>query len=153
MNNLEALAKEGKINKNANIKDEHSIIINAPIDKVWEILSDIKKWPEWYSIIKQIDIEDKVKVETKFKWNFNGMKFNAQIHTATKPSTLAWTGKSSWIKSIHVWQFEGDENQTIASLSNSLQGTFTILINKHQKVHNDLIGWLESLKAKAEQHS
>ncbi len=150
MNTLNALAKEGKINENASIKDGHSIIINAPISKVWGILSDMEKWPEWNKDIKRISIEGNPESGKNFSWNFDGSKFNAQIQSITEPTTLTWTGKSTWAKSIHVWQLEDDENQTIATLSTSLQGTFTVLVNKHQKVYNDLINWLEKLKEMAE---
>lgn len=150
MNNLNALASEGKINENANIKDRHSIIINAPIDKVWGILINMEQWPSWNEKIKNVQIDGEVANGTNFKWTFDGKKFTSQIQSAAKPNMLSWTGKSSMAKSVHIWQLEDDENQTIASLATSLQGTFTILFNKHQKVYNDLLSWLQELKEAAE---
>lgn len=151
MKKLEKLAKEGRINENASIKDSHSTIINAPIDEVWKTLSDLERWPEWNEVIKKVSIDGELKVGTKFKWTFDGNKFSSEIHSATAPTTLAWTGKSSWIKSVYVWQLVADDNQTIATLSNSMEGTFIVLINKHQKVYDDIIGWLGALKDKAEE--
>ncbi|MEP5613013.1 MAG: SRPBCC family protein [Cyclobacteriaceae bacterium] len=150
MNNLNTLASQGKINENANVKDRHSIIINAPIDKVWSILSDMEKWPEWHDKIKKVQIEGEVARGTDFSWTFDGKKFNSQIQSADAPTQLSWTGKTSMAKSVHVWQLEDDENQTIASLGTSLQGTFTILFNKHQKIYNDLLTWLQMLKEASE---
>ncbi|MEQ9405016.1 MAG: SRPBCC family protein [Cyclobacteriaceae bacterium] len=150
MKKLETLAKEGKINENASIKDGHSIIINAPINKVWGVLTDLEKWPNWNPVIKNVSTGGKPEKGMNFKWTFDGTKYSSQIQAIKEPETLAWTGKSSWIKSIHVWQLESDDNQTIASLSTSLQSTFAVLVNKHQKVYNDLIGWLECLKNTAE---
>ena len=150
MKKLEKFAKEGRINENASIKDSHSSIINAPIDGVWKILNDLEQWPEWNEIIKNVSTEGEVKVGTKFKWTFDGTKFSSEIQAATAPTTLAWTGKSGWSKSIYVWQLEADENQTIATLSTSLESTFTVLMNKHQKIYNDITGWLEALKSKVE---
>lgn len=151
MQKLDTLAKEGKINENAGVKDGHSIIINAPIKKVWEILIDMANWPEWNDIVKKLKIEGEPEVGKNFQWNFDGTKFSAQIQGIAEPNTLTWTGKSNWSKSIHVWQLEDDDNQTIATLSASLQGTFSILSTKHQKVYNDLLIWLQRLKDKAEE--
>ncbi len=150
MNYLNTLASQGKINENANVKDQHSIIINAPIARVWGILVNMEAWPEWNDKIKKVKVDGEVAVGTNFGWTFDGKKFNSQIQSADEPTTLAWTGKSSLVKSVYVWQLEDDENQTIATLSNSLEGTFTILFNKHQKIYNDLLNWLQTLKDKAE---
>lgn len=150
MEKLNALAKDGRINENANVKDQHSIIINSPIDQVWSILTDLEKWSEWNPNIKNVVVE-KVEESGNFKWQLDGTKISSQIQSMQAPTQLAWTGKSKWVKSIYVWQLEDDENQTIASLSASFQGgAFTILVSNHQKIYNDLMGWLASLKQKAE---
>ena len=150
MNNLNTLAKQGKINDNASIKDGHSIIINASIDQVWAVLVDIEKWSDWNTAIKNVNVNGEVSPGTDFRWTFDGTKFKSQIQSADKPTSLTWTGKSKLAKSIHVWQLEPDENQTIASLSTSIQGKFTILFNNHQKVYNDILIWLEKLKEVSE---
>ncbi len=150
MNHLNTLARQGKINEDASVKDQHSIIINAPINKVWEILINMEAWPEWNDKIKNVAVEGEVAQGTNFGWTFDGKKFTSQIQSAEAPTILSWTGKSSMVKSVYVWQLEDDENQTIATLSTSMQGTFTILFNKHQKIYNDLLNWLQTLKEKAE---
>ncbi len=151
MNELNALAKQGKINEDASVKDQHSIIINATAEKVWSILFDMESWPQWNDKIKNVKLEGEVASGTNFTWTFDGKKFNSQIQSAEKPTTLAWTGKSNLVKNVYVWQLEDDENQTIATLSTSMQGTFTILFNKHQRIYDDLLHWLQSLKEKAEE--
>lgn len=151
MKKLEALAKEGKINEDASIKDSHSIIINASVDTVWGIIRDAKKWSEWNGDIKDVNVPGELTEGTEFAWTFDGTKYNATVQALDdKGHTLSITGKSSWIKSVHVWQLENDDTQTIATLSASLERTFAVLMNKHQKVHNDLLNWLERLKELAE---
>lgn len=151
MNKLNELAKQGKINDNASIKDGHSIIINAPIDSVWSALIDIDGWPSWNDDIKKVSIEGAPEVGADFSWTFDGTKFNSQIQSIDKPTTLSWTSKSKLAKSIHVWQLEDDENQTIVTLSTSMQGTFTMVFNNHQKIYNEILQWLQKLKEKAEE--
>ena len=150
MNTLNELAREGKINENASVKDGHSTIINASIDKVWGLIIDIQNWPKWNQVVKSVQVEEKIEEGTSFAWNLNGTKIKSQVQFLESAHTMSCTGKSKWIKSIFVWQLESDENQTIVTLNASMQGAFATLFKNHQKVYNDLIKWLSSLKKAAE---
>ncbi len=150
MNELNALAKEGKINQNASIKDGHSAIINTSLDKVWGLLINIEQWPEWNTVIKSVKAEGETKEGMNFSWNLNGTKIQSQIQYIAPKNTISCTGKTKWVKSIFVWQLESDENQTIVTLNASMQGIFATMFKSHQKVYNDLIQWLQNLKTAAE---
>ena len=145
-----SLAQEGKINENASIKDQHSIIINAPIERVWNIVSNVAAWPEWNGEIKNLKISEPPVEGTKFDWKIGRMNLSSQIQLMEKPGVIAFTGKSTLVKRIYVWSFETDDKQTIASLSTSLQGWFTVWVENHRSVYNELLSWLELLKQKAE---
>lgn len=150
MNKLIELAKEGRINENASIRDQHSIVINAPIQKVWNLLVDIKKWNEWNPSIVGVSIKgEKVIEKVNFSWRLNGYLAKSEIQKIDEPNVLSWTGISRNVKRIYVWQLESDDNQTIVTLSASLQGIL-IVLQSHQKVYNELIYWLECLKKATE---
>lgn len=146
-----SLAKEGKINDNASIKDQHSIIINASVEQVWDILVDISHWTDWNNQVKNVELVDSnLTVGSQFKWTIGRMKSSSEIQLLDKPNTLSWTGKSNFVKRIYVWSLEKDDDQTIATVSTSLQGLFTVWVENHRSVYNELLHWLESLKHKAE---
>lgn len=151
MKKLNALAQKGKINENAGIRDSHATIINADIDKVWNILVDMENWPTWNPEVKKVTMDGEVEVGTNFKWIQGRTHGNSQIQKVDKPHTLSWTSKAKLVKRIYVWSLESDEGQTIATVSASFQGTFVVLAENHQKVYNELLNWLELLKNKAEE--
>lgn len=151
MKKLNALAQKGQINENAGIRDSHSIIINADIDKVWNVLIDMENWPSWNPDVKKVTLDGDVAVGTYFSWVQGRTHGKSQIQTVDKPSTLAWTSKAKWVKRIYVWTLESDEGQTIATVSASFQGTFVVLAENHQKVYHELLNWLELLKNKTEE--
>ena len=153
MDKVKALAKEGKINENASITDEHSIIINAPLEKAWEKLIGIKKWPDWNAEISGIDGPDHLTEGVSFSWSFNGSKNKSEVQLCKAPAELAWTTYSVGAKRIYVWSLETDENQTIVTLKSSLQGTLMFVTQSHQKVYNQLIAWLEALKKELEKEA
>jgi uncharacterized protein YndB with AHSA1/START domain len=150
MNRLNALAKEAKINENASIRDQHSIIINAPIDKVFTILKNVEEWPSWNPEITKAKASGPITEGSTFEWTHNQQKLTAEVQLFEEPTTLTWTGKTKWVKDIFVWQLDKDENQTIVTVGASLQGAFVILVKNHQRVYNELLRWLECLKKAAE---
>lgn len=151
MKKLNALAQKGQINENAGIRDSHSTIINASIEKVWGILVDMENWPEWNSEVKKVTLNGEVAEGTTFTWTQGRTHGNSQIQQVKKPSSLTWTSKAKLVKRIYVWTLESDENQTIATISASFQGTLVVLVENHQKVYNELLNWLELLKKEAEE--
>ena len=151
MNRTNELAKEGKINENAGVKDQHSIIINASIEKVWDILTDLNEWPEWNKEVKKMVVDGDIAKKTNFYWTMGRYKAHSQVQQIIKPTTFSWTGKSYFVKRIYVWSLEADGNQTIVTVSTSLQGMLSVLVENHQKVYNELLNWLECLKKKTEE--
>ncbi|MEO9868851.1 SRPBCC family protein [Ekhidna sp.] len=151
MKKLNALARKGKINENASIRDSHSTIINADIEKVWSILTDMENWPDWNPEVKKVTLDGDLSEGSTFKWTMGRTNGESQIQQVNKPSTLTWTSKAKWVKRIFVWSLESDEGQTIATVSASLQGTMVVLMENHQKVYDELLSWLECLKNKAEE--
>ena len=146
-----ALAKEGMINTNASIKDQHSIIIQAPIEKVWTILTNVSGWKQWNPLIKHLSATDEVHPGSQFEWKIGRMSSSSEIQLMDKPGTFSWTGKSTFVKRIYVWSLETDENQTIATLGTSLEGLFTVWVENHRSVYNEIHQWLDCLKVKAEE--
>lgn len=149
MTDLSQLAKEGRINDQASLRDRQAIIINAPIAHVWSILSDISSWPDWNPRITKT-IVDEVKVGSTFSWHLNRNTLLSTI-SAIKPMALfSFISTLGGSKSIQVWSLEkSGDTQTIVTLEMSMQGIRTIFYG-HQKLNQTLLDWIERLKKKAE---
>ena len=149
MKTLVAYAKEGKINENASIRDRHSIIINAPIKRVWEVLSNINEWPDWYEGIKSASC-DKVVVGATFDRALKNTHLHSSFQLVNEPTLLAWIEKSKMVRAIHVWNLEAADDQTIVTVEKSIEGFLIPVFNRQSKVHDDLLAWIVALKAEAE---
>ena len=153
MKRLSEIAKQGKIDENASLTDRQSIIINAPIESVWNHLINIDQWPNWNKNITNVSTSN-LKDENRFLWTHAGKKFDSKLAKVSEPSTLSWTGKSGWVKAIHLWTLDKtDENQTVVSVEESLQGFLLFMFMSHRKLHTNLIYWLNELKKVAESES
>jgi len=86
-----------------------------------------------------------------FSWKVAGHKFKSTLQMVDPPQTLSFTSNIMWLKCIHIWKLEKtDEEQTIASVEESLNGVFLPWIINHHRTHTSLLKWLSSLKEKLE---
>lgn len=149
MKSLEALAQEGRINEDASIRDRQSIIINAPLDTVWEVLMDIGKWPEWNPVIKSVKYE-KVAEGEIFEWATRHSHVTSQFQRIQPKEVVSWISKTRFVKAIYVWNLEASDNQTIVTVEESIEGLIIPIITNHSKIHGLLMDWLEALKKKTD---
>jgi len=72
------------------------ILINAPAAKVWEILTDFEKHPQWNPFIKSISGKKEVGKKLKVTLQPPGgkkMKFTPKVLVFTKEKELRWQGQ------------------------------------------------------------
>jgi hypothetical protein len=69
--------------KASHFKIYSEVIINAPANKVWEVLSDVKSYERWAKFMVGVEgaIEDGNKIKVKFQLNDGKEKFNFIEHT------------------------------------------------------------------------
>ena len=72
-------------------KIETEILIHASPDRVWEILTDFSRYPNWNPFIKSLMGD--VKVGHKIKVDANGQKFKPRVLTFDKNQKFSWKGK------------------------------------------------------------
>ena len=87
-----------------------SIEINAPIEKVYLLIANIKNWPNWFDGVTEVNLTGNIQEGTVFIWKAKGYKIKSQIHTLNNNSAIGWTGKMWWIKAIHNWRFKSIQN-------------------------------------------
>lgn len=66
------------------------IVINAEPSKVWEILIDFEKYPNWNPFIKSLTGD--VKIGNQIKIELQGMKFKPRVLTFEKDKEFSWLG-------------------------------------------------------------
>jgi hypothetical protein len=147
---LIALAREGKINQQAGIRDRQHIVINAPVEKVWAVLTDIPCWPLWNKQIKRAT-SDGLEVGSLFIWKSGNTTIQSTIQQCNPPHELTWTGKAMWLKAIHTWKLDpAGEHQTIVTVEESFEGFLSPVFMSPSRLHSTLRYWLSALKQQAE---
>ena len=133
------------INHKAPVKSQSEIIIEAPTEKVWHILTNINDWPAWQEEVTESNLQFEPKEGVEFKWKAGGLSFTSQIHTAAPQTKFGWTGKTFGASAIHNWFFKDGGEKTIVRVEESLQGVFPSLFKKYfqkkldERVNKNLI--------------
>lgn len=140
------------INSNAPVKSEYMLVIDAPVDIVWQILTDIENWPQWQKSVTQATIAGTVEEGARFDWKAGGLSFTSRIHTMKPMAMLGWTGTTFGASAIHNWKFEDLSGKTKVTVEESLQGVFPRLFRKYFQSNLDagVKLNLEELKTAAE---
>ncbi|MCF8371363.1 MAG: SRPBCC family protein [Bacteroidales bacterium] len=136
------------VNKDAKAYAKAEILINAPVEKVYEIISDIPAWVQWQSAVSKAKVNGNLKEGVEFTWKANGMKIKSKIHTLVENSAIGWTGTMIWIKAVHNWSFSEEGGKTIVVVEENLSGFGSGLMKKSLK--EGMLKNLNELKENAE---
>lgn len=147
---LQQLAADGQIQQDAPVKASSEIVIDAPPERVWAILTDVNDWPKWQRDISRADMRGPLQPGAEFTWT-SGMQINSRIALLRPPQAFGWTGKAHNARAIHVWKLEPlPNNQTRVSTNESMEGFMLSAFYSSKKLKESQEHWLASLKTAAE---
>ena len=135
---------------------ETSITINASKEKIWKILTDFEKYPEWNPFIKSVTGE--VKVGNQIQIKLQGMTFKPMVLTLKENTELKWLGYL-WFKGLfdgeHKFKLTDNGNGTTnfeqsENFSGILVKLFAKSLDKDTK--NGFEQMNKELKLRAEKH-
>lgn len=140
------------IDQTAPIISRHEIDIQAPVEVVWEIQTDINAWPQWRSAVSSASFEDTLKPGAVFKWEDSGLKITSTIRQVIPHRRIVWTGPAQGINAVHVWEFTTTATGVHVHTEESWNGDgLQAQAEKLQPLlDQSLKSWLSLLKARSE---
>ena len=110
------------IDRNAPVIIDDMVYINAPSEKVWDVLTDINNWAKWMDNVSYCQLNGELKEQTTFDWKASGTKIRSVIHTVDPQRFIGWTGKTMGLKAVHNWSFTWENGQTKVFVEESMDG-------------------------------
>ncbi len=140
------------IDTNAPLFARKELLIEAPVEKVWNIQTDIERWSEWQSDITSATLQGKLAAGTTFKWKASGLSIVSTLHTVNPNHEIGWTGVSLGMFAIHNWTFKEQDNGTLVTTEESLSGWLASLIKMFDKnfLDKSLEASLQKLKTRVD---
>jgi uncharacterized protein YndB with AHSA1/START domain len=140
------------IDYTAPLSARKEIIIDAPIEKVWEVLTNLAGWPQWQPDITTVKLDGAVAVGSVFRWKASGLNITSTLHTVESDHKIGWTGVSLGMFAIHNWTFEKNGKGTRVTTEESLSGWLTRMLKLFDPkfLEKSLEGSLMRLKMQVE---
>lgn len=140
------------IDKNAPMIASDEIIIEAPIEDVWDLESDINHWPEWQPGVSEAMLEGELLPGNVFRWKGQGLSIVSTLEEVEPPRRIGWTGKAIGIDAIHIWTFESVNGGTRVVTEESWSGWLTRIFKffDRKMLQKSLQKSLQQLKETAE---
>jgi uncharacterized protein YndB with AHSA1/START domain len=148
---LSALGRNQQIQENAPVKASAEVVIHAPIDRVWTLFTDVQHWPRWQHDISKTSLNGPLASDAVFAWQAGDTPISSHVVLFTPEKAVAWTGKASIAKALHVWTFTAvDANTTRVSCRESMSGPLLSWFYSSADLQTTLDNWMHNLKAAAE---
>jgi hypothetical protein len=141
-----------KINNDAPVVYDRTIDIEAEAAKIWCVLTNIDRWPEWQKDITEAKLHGKPAPATNFEWKSGGLKIQSEFHTVEPYWYVGWTGKVFGIYAIHNWKLIEKNGVTIVQVEESMEGLLSRVFrrNLQKNLEKGMTNWMEMLKAECE---
>jgi uncharacterized protein YndB with AHSA1/START domain len=142
------------IDRNAPVRASGEIEIQATEELVWEVMTDLERWPKWNSDVKSVSFWGAIRPGTEFRWRVIAGTITSRFQEVEQPRLLAWTGRLSplGIEAMHVWKLEAKTGATLVRTEESWGGLVVRALRGRARsmLQTSLDKGLEALKAECE---
>lgn len=144
-----------EVNTNAPIVEGSEIEIDAPPETVWDVLTDLERWPSWNPDVKSMSFSGAIAEGSEFRWKAGPGTIVSTIRRVDRPRLIGWTGRTLGIDALHVYRLEPRDGKTFVSTEESYDGlTARVFRGPLRKtLKSALDSGLRQLKAEAERRS
>jgi hypothetical protein len=133
------------------MKVEYRTEVRSTPDRLWDILTDVKVWPEWQDTSCVEPPPGPLHKGSSFGAELGGLKWTLHITEADKPRKLVWTGRRRGLKGVHEWELARMGEKTEVVSRETLSGWMLPLVYIAKKrVTEGVQAQLAGLKSSAE---
>lgn len=147
---LGQLAASERMIPNAPIEATRSVIVNAPIETVWRLLTEVDKWPRWYSYLKNARLDGAFQAKTAL--TYGGLtKHRLRIAKVKDLELVMIYGTMMGYTAVTRWDIKTvGTSRTKVTFTESSAGPLISLLYGVKGLGNHLQQWLDALKEAAE---
>ena len=143
------------VNTNAPIVEGSEIEIDARPETVWDVLTDLERWPSWNPDVKSMSFSGAIAEGSEFRWKAGPGTIVSTIRRVDRPRLIGWTGRTLGIDALHVYRLEPRDGKTFVSTEESYDGMLARVFRGplRKTLKSALDSGLRQLKAEAERRS
>ena len=93
------------VDRSAPVVVVQEIDIEAPLDTIWRLHTDVNSWPTWQADITAAHIDGVLEPGASFDWTSYGFSVTSTVYELAEQARVLWGGTSAGITGIHEWVF------------------------------------------------
>lgn len=143
------------VNDSAPVVVTGELMVAAPPEIVWEVLSGLSRWPDWNPDVKSVSVDGPIGPGTVFRWKAGPSNITSTLREVDAPRTLGWTGSSMGIHAGHAYRLEPRVGGTLVWTRESWDGLLPSLLRwpVRRMLQRTLDSGLAHLKVEAERRA
>ena len=143
------------INVRAPVVARTEVEIDADIETVWRVLTDLEGWPRWKSDVSSLSLRGPLVPGSTFVWKTGRTTITSTLRQVEAPGRIAWTGRTMGIRAIDVFTLEERDGRTRVVEEESWEGALARLLTARLKrtLQTGIDGGLHALKVEAERQA
>lgn len=154
LSTMHSTAASGHVQADAPIHARHSVVIEAPREVVWSVLTDVATWPSWQTSVTEAHAPAKLAPGATFRWTNKGSAITSTLARVTDQREIAWTGSVSIAKAIHVWRLEEPSaGRTRVDVEETMDGFMLTAFYGQADLDADVSASLDALRKAAEKRA
>ncbi|MET7759218.1 SRPBCC family protein [Streptomyces sp. NPDC005389] len=140
------------IDENAPVIVRLATVIDAPVERVWQLHTDIDAWATWNADVDQATLNGPLRTGTSFTWRTHGLDITSTVTELVPGERIVWGGPADGITGIHVWTFERTGGRVTVRTEESWSGAPVDAATEElgHALDQSLRSWLNALKVRAE---
>jgi short-subunit dehydrogenase/uncharacterized protein YndB with AHSA1/START domain len=70
-------------------------LIGAPVERVWDLLTDVERWPSWYRACRWVEVESNGSSQPKsFRWKAHPVTLRSSVIASERPRSFTFVADS-----------------------------------------------------------
>jgi uncharacterized protein YndB with AHSA1/START domain len=140
------------INNEAPVVTRDEILIDAPIETIWAIQTDVAGWPSWQPEVDGAEVDGPLAVGSVFRWQTGGLNITSTVEEMEAPTRIVWGGPAQGIVAVHLWTLDERNAGVMVHTEESWEGEpIEARVPEMQAaLDGSLHAWLRNLKQTAE---
>lgn len=137
---------------NAPVVVSLDIVIDAPLQRLWQLHTDVNAWPSWQSDITSASAEGPLVPGAVFHWSTFGLDIASTVQEVEPGVRILWGGPAHGITGLHLWTFREEDGVVHVHTEESWDGepVRADVEGMRAALEASLTSWLGRLKETAE---
>lgn len=145
-----------EIDRSAPVWAEREVEVAAPIETVWDVLTNVAEIPRWFSLGESVEISGPLAPGATLRMKGRGTGWiTATIEAVDRPHDLAWTSRAFGISTTSTWRLNLSPGGTRVVKGESMSGLPVRVMRGmlRRKLESFMGAWLQDLKFEAERRA